>query len=73
MFWVSDTGKQSVDTDFIHAGFPMLLRNAHSFAVRLCKVSEHNTGGLLSGRNIMHQASVFLISGNKEGRGGQKE
>lgn len=38
-----------MDTDFMHAahGFPMLLRNAHSFAVRLCKCSEHNTGGLL--------------------------
>lgn len=46
MFWVTDT--KSVDTDFIHAapGFPMLLRNAHSFAVRLCKCSEHNTQGL---------------------------
>lgn len=37
-----------MDTDFIHAapGFPMLLRNAHSFAVGLCKCSEHNTLGL---------------------------
>lgn len=48
LFWLSDTGKQRVDTDFIHAapGFPMLLRNAHSFAVGLCKCSEHNTRGL---------------------------
>lgn len=27
-------------------GFTMLLRNAHSFAVGLCKCSEHNTWGL---------------------------
>lgn len=48
VIWVWGAAEQSVDTNFIHAtpGFPMLLRNAHSFAVGLCKCSEQNTRGL---------------------------
>lgn len=67
---MSDVIQGRVDADFIHAapGFPMLLRNAHSFAVRLCKCGERHTGGaLLSDRAIMNQASVFSISGNEKG------
>lgn len=62
------TQRSSVDTDLIHtaSGFPMLLRNAHSFAVGLCKCSEHNTRGLQSDSYYASSIGV-LISGNEEG------
>lgn len=44
----------------------MLLRNAHSFAVGLCKCSEHDTRGLQSDSYYASSIGV-LISGNEEG------
>lgn len=72
VIWAWGAAKQSVDTNFIHAapGFPMLLRNAHSFAVGLCKCSEENTRGLhclTELLRIKHQRSwsVEISSGDE--------